>query len=100
MKVIVATLTLCALGCVGLIYFEFETDAEKLWLPRNASFIVNKEWKSRHFPDNMRDDIVLLKSNDGESILTPEAMLKLLDLHREVRELTVDGKRFEDICSK
>ena len=42
LKVIVATLTLCALGCVGLIYFEFETDAEKLWLPRNASFIVNK----------------------------------------------------------
>ena len=62
--------------------------------------IATKEWKSHHFPDNMRDDIVLLKSNDGESILTPEAMLKLLDLHREVRELTVDGKRFEDICSK
>ena len=41
-KVICATLLLCVLGCVGLIYFEFETDAEKLWLPRNASFIVNK----------------------------------------------------------
>ena len=48
----------------------------------------------------MRDDIVLLKSRDGESILTPEAMLKLLDLHRRVRALTVDGKRFQDICSK
>ena len=62
--------------------------------------MVIKEWKSRNFPDNMRDDIVLLKSNDGASVLTPEAMLKLLSLHREVRELTVDGKRFEDICSK
>ena len=42
LKVILATLLLVSLGCVGLIYFEFETDAEKLWLPRNASFIVNK----------------------------------------------------------
>ena len=52
LKVILATLLLCSLGCVGLIYFEFETDAEKLWLPRNASFIVNKEcsvWTNQNF---------------------------------------------------
>lgn len=76
-----------------------ETDAEKLWLPRNSTFLVNKDWKSRHFPEDTRDNVVLLQ-NHRENVLTPEAMLKLLDIHLAVRAVTVDGKRFEDICSR
>ena len=35
-----------------------------------------------------------------ENVLTPEGMLKLLELHRTVNSVKVDGKVYNDFCFK
>jgi Niemann-Pick C1 protein len=95
-KVIVATLALTAVIGIGLRDFRFETDAEKLWLPDNSTYLWNKKWKYDNFREEERIHASLLTHQDN--VLTPEAMIKLYEIHRAVNDLEVEGKRYKDFC--
>jgi len=97
---IVVILT-CAVGtalcAVGLLKFSEENRANRLWIPESSEFNRNQRWVDQNFKKNERDEIVIFKS---ENVLTPEALLKMLELYKKIDSITVGGKSFSDICTR
>ena len=62
-------------GLNGYFVSRMETEADKLWLPKNSTFLVNKKWKSEHFPNRKRNNVALFTHE--ENVLTPAALLKV-----------------------
>ena len=50
-------------------------DIDKTWLPRNSTYLSNKEWRAENFDENVREHSALLVHDDD--VLTREAMLKV-----------------------
>ena len=98
LKVILVTILLTGICSGGFYYFKTEADAEKLWLPSDSSYIANKKWKKENYKEGTRGHIAF--TTHDENVLTPEGMLKLLELHRAVNSVNVDGKVYSDFCFK
>ena len=98
LKVILVTILLTGICSGGFYYFKTEADAEKLWLPSDSSYISNKKWKKENYKEGTRGHIAF--TTHDENVLTPEGMLKLLELHRAVNSVNVDGKVYNDFCFK
>ena len=97
-KVIAATLFVTGLGSLGLFNFSAETNAWKMLLPEGSRYWKNQEWKNSHFVEDTRATITILTHE--ENVLTPEAMLLLLDLHDKVMEATFEGGDYTRACMK
>lgn len=97
-KVILVTILLTGLCSGGFYYFKTEADAEKLWLPSDSTYLSNKRWKKENYKEGTRGHIAF--TTHEENVLTPEGMLKLLELHRAVNKVEVEGKVYSDFCFK
>ena len=51
-----------------------------------------QKWKEEHFVENMRATITLFAHE--ENVLTSEALLLLLDLHKKVRGVKFEGRDY------
>ena len=94
-----------------------EHHANLLWIPLASPYNTNQAWLDTHFKNGDRAEIVIFQS---ENVLTPKALkevltflhkkgpnaytvfclLQMLALHRDIQEITVDGQRFSDICTR
>ena len=71
-KVISICLTLCGLSAVGLINWQEENNALKLWVPTTSHFVKNNRWLEENFPQDTRYNNVIIT---GENVLTPEMII-------------------------
>jgi myo-inositol-hexaphosphate 3-phosphohydrolase len=71
-----------------------------LWIPSDSPYISNKEWLDVNFPRNERYHSALYVAEDGDNILTPEAMIQMLELHKKVVGIQVDNSTWNDLCYK
>ena len=61
-------------------------------------FIVYfQDWLDEHFQSKSRDEIILF-SNDN--VLTPESIQEMYRLYERIENISVNGKKFQDICEK
>ncbi|CAB4059408.1 NPC1 [Lepeophtheirus salmonis] len=98
--VIFSVLIIALLSSIGFLRLSFEYKMEKLWIPQNSEFISNKKWIEENFPTNYRVQIISLLSLSG-NILTPEALLLLLDIHEKVEQISAGhNTRWKDLCFK
>ena len=97
-KFIAATLVITGLGSLGLLDFRAETNGWKMWLPEGSRYSLRQQWKNEHFVEDVRGTITLF--GHEENVLTPEAMLLLLDLHENVRAVEFEGRNYNDACMK
>ena len=95
-KVIAATLVITGLGSLGLLNFKAETNGWKMWLQEGSRYSTTQQWKSEHFVEDIRGTITLFGHKDN--VLTPEAMLLLLDLHEKVAAVEFEGRNYKDVC--
>ena len=97
-KIILACLFVTGLASLGLLNFSSETDGWKLWLPEGSRHSVITNWKKEHFVEDVRGTITLF--NHEENVLTKEALILLLDLHKKVQSVQFDRGNFSDACLK
>ena len=82
-KVILVTSMFTALGALGLVNLQVESDGWKFWLPEGTRYSFVQEWKEGHFVEGTRATITFLTHD--ESVLTREGLLLLFDLHEKAR---------------
>ena len=97
-KVILATVALTGLCSLGLLNFTSERNAWRVWLPEGSRFSIIQEWKERHFIEDTRATITHLTHTDN--VLTPDALLLLLDLHEKVKAVQFEGGNYTRACLK
>jgi len=96
-QVILASLALSALSAIGLLNFKMEHKANMLWIPPDSTYNINQDWLNANFKKTERRELVIIKS---ENVLTPTSLQKMMELHNALLDIEVDGKRFEDICTR
>ena len=69
--VILISLLITGLGCIGLGFIRIENNAIKLWIPQQSDFTKNYNWLYENYPPEFRQHSVIVH---GEDILTPEAI--------------------------
>ncbi|CAG0893066.1 unnamed protein product [Darwinula stevensoni] len=96
--VIFLCLVMTFVGGIGLRNWKTETRPEKLWIPDTSQFIRNTDWIGKNFPPQFRfqKGIFLGSSN----VLTSDALLQMLKIHRIVTNISVGGLGYEDLCAK
>ena len=72
--VILISLLITSLGCIGLGFIKIENNAIKLWIPQQSDFTKNYNWLYENYPPEFRAHSVIVH---GEDILTPEAIQKV-----------------------
>ena len=80
----------------GLSRFQQESRPNKLWVPRNAEALDQKEWVERIFPETARYGFLIVTPTKGENVLTP-AVLKEVELRLRVVHVA-DWCREEKNC--
>ena len=94
--VIVCALAATAACGTGFLNFTSMADVQKLYLPPEHIYLQNKEWRQDHFPDIGRGHFVVMVHE--ENVMTPEGMLRLLDLHERIGNVEFNGSRYSDLC--
>ena len=97
-KIILSTLLVTALTSHGLHYFSTETDGWEMWLPEGSRHSLIKNWKEKHFAENIRGTITIFRHK--ENVLSREGLLLLLDLHQKVHSVQFNGGNFTKACMK
>lgn len=65
----------------------------QLWVPENSQFLVNTKFIMNNFGEGIRQQTVLMVSKDD--VLTPEALLKLAIINKEISEIKAVGENGE-----
>lgn len=78
---------LCGICAIGMTRFETENRPFKLWIPQDSDFIKVSEWQRANFPEMHRFHAVLF---EADNVLQPSVLMKLLELHETVANITVD----------
>ncbi|XP_062500022.1 patched domain-containing protein 3-like [Corticium candelabrum] len=78
----------------GLSRFRQESRPNKLWVPRNAEALDQKEWVGRIFPETARYGFLIVTPTKGENVLTPAVLKELYDLHVSIVNITARGSTF------
>jgi len=94
--VICTCIIITALSSIGFLRFRMEHHANLLWIPADSKYNINEDWLEKFFKKNERDQIVLFKS---DNVLTPKALNEMLNIHKHVQNISVDGKTFDNICA-
>lgn len=88
--------------CLGFFNFTQERDPLKLWVPSNSQFLKNTEFIIKKFGEGIRTQNVLIVAE--RNVLTPDVLLKLDIINREINAIRVMGDNgvvdFEKICFK
>ena len=86
---------------LGLINFTSETDPNKLWIPKGSSYLDNKEWLSRNFPQDKRVQTLIFQAEHDDNILSPKALKEMMILHKKISSLRPENDAsFNDICER
>lgn len=85
---------------LGLINFDKETDPNKLWIPKNSSYLSNKEWLSNNFPQDKRVQTLIFQSSPNGNILSPESLKQMMAVHKKISALNPQNISFNDICER
>lgn len=95
---IFSCLVITALSALGFLNLKIESRAEKLWIPPDSPYINDKQWLDIHFPRNTRHHSALFVAENG-NILTPEYLLQMLVLHKNVTQIKAENnKSWNDLC--
>ncbi len=89
------------IGAHNDVFCRAESRAEKLWIPSDSPYISNKVWLDTNFPRNNRHHSALFVANSepaAANILTPDSLLEMLELHKQVVRIRAHGKSWEDLC--
>ncbi|XP_062499297.1 uncharacterized protein LOC134176653 [Corticium candelabrum] len=78
----------------GLSRFQQESRPNKLWVPRNAEALDQKEWVERIFPETARYGFLIVTPTKGENVLTPAVLKELYDLHVSIVNIIARGSTF------
>mgnify|MGYP007092094638 CR=1 FL=1 len=89
--------------CIGFFNFKQERDPLKLWVPKNSKFLLDTKFIINQFGEGLRTQNVLLVS--AENVLTPEIMVKLGIINKEINDIRASDEKgekidFQDICLK
>ena len=100
-QVIITCLILTLVCSFGFMRFTFESDPNKLWIPKGSKYLANKKWLSDNFPQDKRIQTLIFKANGPNgNILSPESLKLMLKIHEMVSLLSFDNTSFEDICER
>lgn len=94
--VIACALALTAVCASGFLNFTSMADVQKLYLPPDHIYLQNKEWRQDHFPDIGRGHFVVMVHE--ENVLTPDGLMRLLELHERLGNVEFNGSRYKDVC--
>jgi len=95
--VIVSCIVITGIFSLGYLKFSQEHRANLLWIPADSEFNKNQRWLDQHFRKNTRANIVIFQA---DNVLQPYVIQKMLELYNRISSLNVDGKSFEDICTR
>merc|ERR1712226_303915 len=95
--VILVCLLLTALASLGFLNFRMEHHANLLWIPLASPYNTNQTWLDTHFKNKDRVEVAIFKTNN---VLTPTALKEMLALHKKIQDIEVEGKHFDNICSR
>jgi hypothetical protein len=74
----------------------------QLWVPDNSQFLVNTKFIMNNFGEGVRTQNVLVVSRDD--VLTPEVLLKLAIINKEINDIRSVGENgevdLEKLCFK
>ncbi|KAK9892446.1 hypothetical protein WA026_019898 [Henosepilachna vigintioctopunctata] len=70
----------------------------KLWVPPDSQFAKDTEWLMNTLESGFRQEFMIISA---PNVLTPEVILRLLDIHEEVqRTRSPNNITFDDVCFK
>ena len=76
---------------LGLISFHEEHDLTALWVPVGSKLRNNVEWVQENFPQQLRFNQVIFKS---QNVLTPEVIQDMYNLTMRMRQVRIDNQAF------
>ena len=82
------TITTVMFG-LGLISFREESDLTALWVPVGSKLRNNVEWVKHNFPQQIRFNQVIFKS---DNVLSPEVIQEMFNLTMKMREVSGKSK--------
>ena len=95
---------LLAFACIpGVFLLESESEGEKLWAPQNTRSFKERDRFRETFSSSLtRGAVVMLANQDTEgNVVTRDNLLKWLDIHEELGDVTYDGEfDFERLCER
>ena len=92
---LLATLITTVMFGLGLISFREESDLTALWVPVGSKLRNNVEWVKLNFPQQIRFNQVIFKS---DNVLSPEVIQEMYNLTIRMREVTHNNQTWEDVC--
>jgi len=95
--VIIVSILFTVLSGLGFLNFRQEHRANLLWIPPWSDYNVNAKWLENNFKNNRREEIVIY---NADNILTPEHIQKMFVMHQKIAAVNINGKTFNDICTK
>ena len=98
--VISASLVLTSLFALGFLNLRFESDFNKLWIPKESSYLSNNKWLSDNFPQNKRIQSLIFQAEPNGNVLSPESLKFMMRLHQKISDLRPQNISFQDICHR
>ncbi|XP_046544778.1 protein patched homolog 1-like isoform X1 [Haliotis rubra] len=92
---IVFCLTTCGLCGLGLKTFKQTEEQVALWVPQSSRIVNEKKWVDKHFPSETRYVTMIVT---GKDVLTQPFLNALLDFYSKCNNISVEGKRYQDVC--
>ena len=102
-KVIFFMLVFVAVSCAGLLNFQTEANAIKLWIPAGSDFARDYDYLWSRYPPNFRMHSVIFTSEDDQSsnILQPKYIQQMYQAYKNLTSLRLaDNKTWSDFCLK
>ena len=97
-KVISLILALVAISCLGLLNFQTEANAIKLWIPQGSDFAQNYDYLWSRYPPNIRTHSVIFTA---DNILQPKYIQQMYQVYKNLTNMKVNGnKTWSDFCLK
>ena len=84
-----------------LVDFKEEKEQLELWIPRHSEYYKNAKWLAENTEKSKNRFNVALLTTKDDTLLTREAMQKLLYIHDKVNNLSSSmGKGWNQICAQ
>ena len=101
-KVIFFMLVFVAVSCLGLLNFQTEANAIKLWIPAGSDFARDYDYLWSRYPPNFRMHSVIFTSDQkSESILQPKYIQQVYQAYKNLTSMQLaDNKTWWDFCLK
>ena len=102
-KVIFLMLVFVAVSCLGLLNFQTEANAIKLWIPAGSDFARDYDYLWSRYPPNFRMHSVIFTSDqkNDPNILQPKYIQQVYQAYKNLTSMQLaDNKTWWDFCLK